>query len=294
VGVGVSNLNKPAAQESKLRESIRLATWGGWVPSHRLTPQQEHDLVIGTEAGDADASRKLVEAFLPAIAGVAAHFPAAVGIERQELVQEGVAGLLFAARRYDTGRETPFWAYASFWVRKGMQELVADLTRPMALSDRAVRGLAILRRAQSEYLQAHGSEPTEGELSRATGLTRAQIESLQATERRPRALEQPLGTGAEAVATVGDTIVDPVAEGEYEQVLDEIEIREVRDLADQLDARERGVLRAHYGLGQPVQTLSQIGGTLGLTAERARQIELDALKKLRERLSQAAPVRAKA
>jgi RNA polymerase sigma factor (sigma-70 family) len=255
------------------------------VPSDRLTRRQEHDLVIGAEVGDADASRKLVEAFLPAIVGLAARFPTAVGVERQELVQEGVAGLLFAARRYDTGQETPFWAYASFWVRKAMQELVAELTRPVVLSDRAIRGLALLRRTQSEYLQAHGSEPTEGELSRATGLTRAQIESLQATQRRPRAIEEPLGGTAEAAATVGDTIVDPVAEREYEQVLDEIEGHEVRDLADELDARERCVLRAHYGLGQPVQTLSEIGGMLGLTAERTRQIELDALKKLRERFS---------
>lgn len=264
------------------------------MPSDRLTPRQEHDLVIGAEAGDADASRKLVEAFLPAIVGVAAHFPTAVRVERQELVQEGVAGLLFAARRYDTGLETPFWAYASFWVRKSMQELVAELARPFALSDRAVRSLALLRRARSEYVQAHGSEPTDGELSRATGLTRTQIESLLATQRRPQALEEPLGVSAEAVATVGDTIVDPVAEREYEQVLDEIEIHEVRDLADELDARERRVLRAHYGLGQPVQTLSEIGGKLGLTAERARQIEVGALQKLRERMSQAAPVRANA
>jgi RNA polymerase primary sigma factor len=262
------------------------------VLSDRLTLRQEHDLVIGAEAGDADASRKLVEAFLPAIVGVAAHFPTAVRVERQELVQEGVAGLLFAARRYDTGLETPFWAYASFWVRKSMQELVAELARPVALSDRAVRGLALLGRARSEYLQAHGSEPTDGELSRATGLTRTQIESLQATQRRPRALEEPLGGAAEAVATVGDTIVDPVAEREYEQVLDEIEIDVVRDLADELDARERRVLQAHYGLGEPVQTLSQIGGRLGLTAERVRQIEVGALQKLRERMSQAAPVRA--
>lgn len=259
----------------------------------RLTRRQEHDLVIGAEAGDPDASRRLVEAFLPGILGLAAHFPA-VGVERQELVQEGVAGLLFAARRYDTGLETPFWAYASFWVRKSMQELVAELARPVALSDRAVRSLALLGRARSEYVQAHGSEPTDGELSRATGLTRTQIESLLATQRRPRALEEPLGVAAEAVATVGDTIVDPVAEREYEQVLDEIEIHEVRDLADELDARERRVLRAHYGLGQPVQTLSEIGGKLGLTAERARQIEVGALQKLRERMSQAAPVRANA
>lgn len=259
-----------------------------------LTPRQERDLVIGAEAGDADASRELVEAFLPAIAGVAGHFPTASGIERQELVQEGVAGLLFAARRYDSGLTTPFWSYASFWVRKAMQELVAELTGPVALSDRAVRAVAQLRGARREYLQAHGAEPNDVELSRATGFTRAQIESLQATERRPRALEEPLGGEAEAAGTFGDAITDPGAEHEYELVLDQMEIREVRDLAEALDERERGIIRAHYGLGQPVQTLNQIGTSLGVTAERARQIELAALKRLRERLARAAPVRVNA
>ena len=259
-----------------------------------LTPRQERDLVIGAEAGDADASRELVEAFLPAIAGVAGHFPTASGIERQELVQEGVAGLLFAARRYDSGLNTPFWSYASFWVRKAMQELVAELTGPVALSDRAVRAVAKLRSARREYLQAHGAEPTDEELGRETGFTRAQIESLQATERRPRALEDRLGGEAETAATVGDAITDPGAEREYELVLDQMEIREVRDLAEELDERERGSIRAHFGLGQPVQTLNQIGASLGLTAERARQIELAALKRLREGLGPAAPVRVKA
>jgi RNA polymerase primary sigma factor len=252
----------------------------------RLTLRQEQELVVGTEAGDRDASRKLVEAFLPAILGVAGRFPTALGVERQELVQEGVVGLLFAARRFDCRRQTPFWSYASFWVRKAMQELVADLTRPVALSDRAVRALALLRVARREHLQAHGSEPTDDELSRATGLTRAHVESLQATERRPRALEELLGEADGA--TVGDALPDPASERHYEQVLDRMELGEVRDLADELDERARSVVRAHYGLGQPARTLSEIGTGLGVTAERARQIEVEALRQLRGRLARTA------
>jgi RNA polymerase sigma factor (sigma-70 family) len=255
----------------------------------RLTPQQERALVIAAEGGDARACRELVESFLPAIAGLARHFPKGIGVEHRELVQEGVAGLLFAARRYDSGLSTPFWAYASFWVRKAMQELVADLTRPVALSDRAVRGLGEIRAARREHLQAYGTEPTDEELGRATGFTRAQVESLRATERPPRGMEEHLSGDGE-VATVGDTIVDPVAEQAYEEVLDKIEIREVRSLADQLDERERAVIRAHYGLGEPAQTLNGIGGVLGLTAERVRQIELGALSKLRAALAQPAPI----
>jgi RNA polymerase primary sigma factor len=254
-----------------------------------LTPRQELALVVAADGGDADASRKLVEVHMPAIAGVALGFPTRAGVERQELLQQGVVGLLFAVRRYDPRLNTPFWAYASFWVRKAMQELVAELTRPVALSDRAVRALAQIRTARRDYLQAHGTEPTNEQLSDSTGFTLAQLESLQAAERTPRGFEEPLGSAAETGATVGDTILDPVAEQAFEQVLDEIEIRDVRDVADRLTERERAVLRAHYGLGQPAQTLDQIGGTLGLTAERARQIEVGALARMRDALAQPAP-----
>jgi RNA polymerase primary sigma factor len=198
--------------------------------------------------------------------------------------------LLFAARRYDPELTAPFWAYASFWVRKAMQELVAELTRPVALSDRAVRDLAHIRRARREHVQTYGTEPTNEELSRVTGLTAAQLDSLQATERAPYAMEERLGSGDESTATIGDAIVDPAAEQAYQQVLDDLEIREVRDLADALDERERAVIRAHYGLGEKAQTLSEIGAALGVTAERARQIELGALTKLRAGLAQPAPV----
>jgi RNA polymerase primary sigma factor len=224
-------------------------------------------------AGDANARRELVAAFLPAIVGVASRFARGTTIERDELVQDGVAGLLIAARRYDPRRNTPFWAYASFWVRKAMQELVAERTGPVVLSDRAIRDLARIRVARSEHERAHGAEPTDSDLSHATGFSRSHVEHLQAAERTPQAVEDEGG------------VPDPVAEQAYEHVLDELEIDEVHHLAATLDARERSVLFAHFGLGQRAQTLREIGDTLGLTGERARQIEVGALNKLREALA---------
>jgi RNA polymerase primary sigma factor len=244
-----------------------------------LTPPQEHVLVAAAEDGDAEARCKLVETFMPGIAGLAVGFPTGAGIGRQELLQQGVVGLLTASRRYDPRLNTPFWAYASFWVRKAMQELVAELARPVVLSDRAVRSLARITKARRAYLQDHGTEPTNEELIEATDLTLEQLENLQAAERMPRAIEEPLG--ANVGGTVGDTIMDPSAERAFEHVLDQIEIREMHDVAGHLDDRERAVIDAHYGLGQPAQTFGQIGRTLGLTAERARQIEVGALNKLR-------------
>jgi RNA polymerase primary sigma factor len=121
-------------------------------------------------------------------------------------------------------------------------------------------------------------------------LTPAQVERLQATERTPRSTQETLIGGDEDTATIGDTIVDPTAEQAYQQVLDAFEIRDARELTERLDERERMVIRAHYGLGQDAQTLSEIGAVLGLTAERARQIEVGALSKLRAALSQSAEV----
>jgi RNA polymerase sigma factor (sigma-70 family) len=247
--------------------------------------EHERELVVAAERGDRAACRELVASFLPAIAQLARRFETS-RVQRAELVQAGVAGLLFAARRYDPGLRTPFWGYATFWVRKAMQELVAELTRPAALSDHAVRALARIGAARREHLRVHGAEPTAAQLCAATGLSRVQVDSLLAVDRVPRSFEEPMGADESAPATFGETIADPDAETDYEQVLDDMEIDVVRGLADGLDERERTVLWRHYGLGQPPQTLITIGSDLGLSAERIRQIEEQALEKLREAAAQ--------
>lgn len=243
-----------------------------------LSPERERELVVAAEGGSKAACRELVEASLPAIAGLAHRVDPVRRVDRVELMQEGVAGLLLAIKRYDPRMETPFWAYASFWVRKAMRELLAELAGPVALTDHAVRGLVRVNGARREHLQAHGSEPTRAQLAAATGFTPAQLDSLLASERAAQSLDEPLGDGA----TVGDTLADPLAEDEFERVLDRIEQRQsVRDLTVALDDRERSVLSGHYGLDQAPRTLSEIGASLGLTAERVRQIEAGALAKLR-------------
>ncbi len=246
-----------------------------------LTPARERQLVMAAAAGDPQACEELVDAFLPAIAGVARLYRNVATVERTELLQEGVVGLLRAIRRFDPSLGTPFWAYATWWVRQGMQQLVSEVARPTVLSDRAQRGLARIREARRAYVQAEGREPSPSELAALAGLSLEQVESLLAAERTPQPLEVRTGPD-DGPSGIGESLADPVAEEEYERVMTRLEIETIRDLTQALSPREREILYLHYGLeGAPPQTLRAIGETIGISAERVRQIEEQTLEKLR-------------
>jgi RNA polymerase primary sigma factor len=202
-------------------------------------------------------------------------------ITRTELMQEGVVGLLRALERFDLSLDVPFWGYASWWVRQAMQQLIAELTRPMVLSDRALRHLSQLKRAHGEYVIEHGREPTGHQLAADTGLSHIQVGELLALDAMPQSMDEPVrGPGGE-VGAFGELLADPLAAHAYEQLLDHAEIEQVRALLGSLNDRERTILRAHYGLDGPEQSLRDIGERMGLSGERVRQIEERALGKLR-------------
>jgi RNA polymerase sigma factor (sigma-70 family) len=244
-----------------------------------LSPATELSLVRAAKAGDAAARARLVDAFMPFIATTARtyrHGP----VQRVELLQEGVVGLLRALERFDPDRGIPFWAYATWWVRQAMQQLVSELTRPVVLSDRALRHLARLKEAHRDAVQHSGRQPGRAELAERSGLSLDQVDDLLATERAPRSLQEPVSGADGEIGTFGELLVDPLAEDEYEHVLSAIEVQELHALLAGLSDRERQVLRLRYGLEGHELSLREVGDRLGLSGERVRQIERRALAKL--------------
>ncbi len=247
----------------------------------RLPGSVERRLVEAAQAGDRRAREELVEAFLPLIAGVARVYRGSPAITRVELMQEGVVGLLRALERYDASLGVPFWGYAAWWVRHAMQQLIAELTRPMVLSDRALRQLSQLKRAHGEYLVEHGREPSGNELADRTGLSHAQVGEMLALERVPQSMDEPMQGADGDVGAFGELLADPLADDAYEQLLAHSEIEQIRALLGSLNDRERMILRARYGLDGPEESLRDVGERIGLSGERVRQIEQRALGKLR-------------
>lgn len=250
-------------------------------PAPQLRCAAPADLLEAARSGTPGARARFVSSLMPLIGSVARTYSHTPGVDHAELMQEGVVGVLRALERYDPGVGSPFWAYASWWVRQAMQQLVAEVSHPVVLSDRALRQVARIRREQRALAGAHAREPSQRELARASGLTVEQLQRLSVADRQPRSLQESVDEGAVGGATLGDLVADGHAEEPYEEVVAHTETEEIPFLLSCLSDRERTVVEAHFNLHGPPRTLREIGREIGVSAERVRQIEQCALERMR-------------
>jgi RNA polymerase sigma factor (sigma-70 family) len=250
-------------------------------PLDRRRPLADSRLILAAKRGPSPERDELVQAFMPLIARVARMYRGSRNVDQPELMQSGVVGLLQALERYDPDLETPFWGYASFWVRQAMQELLSQMTRPIVLSDRAARQLARINHARQDLARQNGCEATTEALAEETGISQGQIGSLTAASRSARGLDEPQRSVDGDAATFGERLCDPSAEDAFDHIVRRIEAEAVPHLLDALSDRERVLVRARYGLGGDQQTLREVGRTLSVSVERVRQLEERAIEKLR-------------
>jgi RNA polymerase sigma factor (sigma-70 family) len=220
-------------------------------------------VVASAAAGDPGARAMVVEGALPLLRRWARVY-AGRGVEVDDLVQDGVVGLLRALTRFDPQRGVPFGAYARHWVRQAMQQAVAEGMRPYRLPTHVLWDLHDLRNARERHLQQHGREARAVELADTLGWETDRVDATTRAERLP----------AEGGA---DLLEDPLGADAYEQVLVRLTARQLEPLLLRLTQREREIV----GLRADGASLRDVGRQLGVSGERVRAVEARSLAKVR-------------
>jgi RNA polymerase primary sigma factor len=246
-----------------------------------ITHEREIELAKRIEGGDRDAMKQFILANLRLVVSIAKRYVGR-GLTLLDLIQEGNIGLIRAVQRYDWRRGHRFSTHATWWIRQAISRAVADKGRTIRLPVYVNTALNRIRRERQRLLQELGREPTEQELSEATGLDPLRMVELQSAPGAPVSLELPVGEDEEQ--ELGDVLADtesasPEDVATTQTLKDEVQ----RVLESVLTPREQLVLQLRFGLGNgQAHPLEQVGRELGITRERVRQIEAGALAKLRQ------------
>jgi RNA polymerase primary sigma factor len=225
---------------------------------------------------------EFVRSYLPRIAGVACEYRGVRAVCREELMQTGVLGLLRALERYEAERGNSFWAYARWWVRRAMQELVSSLSNAVVFSDRAFRQLARVNAAEREHMQSRGCEPSAGDLATITGLKPAQVMTLVGAAQPPRALDGQADAERTWARALVESLPDPAGEDGFEHANLRVTSRWLPLAFATLSPRECAVVRGRYGIDGRTRSIRELAAELAVSPERVRQIERAAMRKLRE------------
>jgi len=254
-----------------------------------LNREQEVSLAKRVARGDQRAREELAEANLRLVVSIAKNHKG-YGLPFLDLIQEGNIGLMKAIERFDYTKGYKFSTYATWWIRQAISRALADKARTIRIPPHILENMRKIFKVEEDFVQEHGEPPSMDTLSKRLGWPKTEIERIKKISPYSRSLDEPIGDDEDSL--LGDFVSSDDTPSPMLEAFRQLQVEELGWLLEELCERERRILELRYGLRlnqqddwavqheQP-QTLEEIGKVFGISRERVRQIEKEALDKLR-------------